>query len=184
MLKNLIKILALVLFATKANANSLALTLGTSSSYLQSSDRTLGYVNYNESFTPRSVSVGASYFSEEIFLSASTNRFLSSTYMREMQDGAGRRFISKEKSTTDVLMAGYPFGRLIPYGFVSNSNFKKDISLNGRQVKSVDIYSVIYRAGVTRILNKDFTVSISTIIPNEDVDYGVVVSLTYNITIL
>ena len=104
--------------------------------------------------------------------------------MWEMQDGAGRRFISKEKSTTDVLMAGYPFGRLIPYGFVSNSNFKKDISLNGREVKSVDIYSVIYGAGVTRILNKDFTVSISTIIPNEDVDYGVVVSLTYNITIL
>jgi hypothetical protein len=184
MLKNLIKILALVLFASSAEANSLNLNLGTSVSYLKSTDNKLNYVNHGEYLIPRSLSTGLTYISPEICLSVTTNRLFSKQYSRDMINDNETKFKSKERSITDALTVGYQFERFIPYVFASNSNFKKEVYYETKKIADVDINSVIYGVGVTYLYNQDISFSLSFALPNEDVEFGTVFGVSYNINLL
>lgn len=183
-MKNIIKILAPILFAETAQAQIVTANIGTSVSYLKSTDHKLSYVNNGEHLTPRSLSTGLSYFSPEICLSFTTNRLFSKQYSREMVNDTGTKFKSKEWSRTDALTVGYQLQRFIPYVFASNSNFKKEVYYKNKKVADVDIDSIIYGVGVTYLYNQDISLSLSFALPNEDVEFGTVLGVSYNINLL
>jgi hypothetical protein len=183
-MKNIIKILALILFAETAQAGIVTANIGTSVSYLKSTDNKLNYVNNGEYLTPRSLSTGLSYISPEICLSFTTNRLFSKQYSREMVNDTGTKFKSKEWSRTDAVMIGYQLGKFIPAVVGSNSNFKKDVYYNNTKVAEADISSILYGFSLVYIYDADWSLTITSIIPNEDIESATVFSVSYNINLL
>ena len=186
-MKNIIKILAPILFAETAQAQIVTVNIGTSISKLESADQTLGYTNKYENLRPRSLSTGISCISclhPKLYLSATTNRLFSQKYSREMVSDNGTKFKSKEWSRTDAVMIGYQLGKFIPAVVGSNSNFKKDVYHNNTKVAEADISSILYGFSLVYIYDADWSLTITSIIPNEDIDSATVFSISYNIDIL
>jgi hypothetical protein len=186
-MKNIIKILALILFTETAQAKIVTVNLGTSISKVQSSDPRLRYVNEYENLRPRSLSTGISCIScfyPKLYLSATTNRLLSKEYSREMVNDKGTKFKSKEWSRTDAVMIGYQFGRLIPAFVVSNSNFQRKVYYGNTKVAEADISSIAYGASVIYLYNQNWSFTLTSIIPNEDIDSAIVFNISRNINIL
>lgn len=168
MKKNAIRLIISFLFMTwcgAVQASPIRLSLGASIIRADINDPKYKYLNQNE--TTPSFNIGLTKSFDPFIITVQTNRLFNTSVTRSITN-SGLTFQSKTKITSDTVLIGYRYNRLVPSLLISNTKVDKYLFYKGQLQGNQTNYAILYGVNFGYLINKNINFNLFLIAPNKE----------------
>ncbi len=172
---SLLFIISVILLFTAINNKAHAsFTVGLSISYVKNNDTVYNYVDK----PVNNFNYGYYHHYGNFHLSLFTNRFVN-WHEEKRVERNGVFFTNKTKINYEALQVGYRIKRFVPSVFIANAHIKKRLYYQGSYAGKTKNSLITYGFGSSYIITRNFLGSINVVMPNQEMKYGLSLSINY-----